>query len=64
MKPTNVLIDRQTLEILMDVANAAQMELDDGIVDGTYADDALAGHPNDAITVAIANAYATLSEEI
>jgi hypothetical protein len=60
-KPTHVIIDRESLEILAAAAAAGLLELADGISDGTYEDDAIAGTPSEKIKDAVETAQAVLA---
>jgi hypothetical protein len=60
--PTHVMIDRETLQILRDAAEVGIIELADGLHDGTYEDDAIAGIPSEKIEEAIQLADAALED--
>jgi hypothetical protein len=60
-KPTHVLIDRETLGVLVSVAVSADQDLDDGLADGTYEEDAIGGHAGDRVSAAIETAESVLA---
>lgn len=60
-KPTHVVIDVETLETLISVAEVGLLELKDGLDDGTYEDDAIAGIRSDDIRAAIEMAKGQMS---
>jgi hypothetical protein len=59
-KPSNIIIDRRTLDVLKEVASAGLMELQDGLNDGTYEEHAIAGIHTHDITAAIETAGSAL----
>lgn len=60
-KPTHVIIDRETLECLRDVAETAREDLMTGLADGTYDEDSIAGWTQDGIADAIVTATSVLT---
>jgi hypothetical protein len=59
--PTHILVDRQTMLTLVAVAESGLMELEDGLKDGTYEDDGIAGIPSENIRIAIATGNSVMS---
>jgi hypothetical protein len=53
---TKILIDRETLECLTEVAEVALWDLSDGLADGTYEDADIGGYSDETIDRAISEA--------
>lgn len=58
--PTHVMIDRDTVETLISVAEVGLIGLREGLNDGTYEDDGIAGIPSATIEAALGAAKAVL----
>lgn len=56
-----VMVDCATLSVLVDVTKAAEENLQSGLADGTYEQDAIAGHSGKAVAQALIVAEGLLS---